>query len=84
MPILSVNRITEVPLQLMTSQALFLSPYRQRIGYFKSFAIGFKGVRKGGVGVKPPLEFAMLQKRHYLCKGVCVCFRTLFPCLMST
>jgi len=22
---------------------------------------------QGGVGVKPPLEFAMLQKRHYLC-----------------
>ena len=44
-----------------------------------------KGVRKGGgVGVNPPLEFAMLQKRHYLCKGVCVCFRTFFACLMST
>jgi len=44
-----------------------------------------KGVRKGGVGVKtPPIEFAMLQKRHYLCKGVSVCFRTFFACLMST
>ena len=40
MPILSVKRIIEMPLQLMTSQALFLSPYRQRIGYFKFFAIG--------------------------------------------
>jgi len=30
----------------------------------------------GGLGLTPPLEFAMLQKRHYLCKGVCVCFRT--------
>jgi len=29
-------------------------------------------------------EFAMLQKRHYLCKGVCVCFRPCFACLMST
>ena len=37
-----------------------------------------------GFGLKPPLEFAMLQKRHYLCKGVCVCFRTFFACLMST
>jgi len=35
----------------------------------------------GGVGVKTPLEFAMLQKRHYLCKGFCVCFRTVFACL---
>ena len=40
-----------------------------------------RGVR---VGVKPPLEFAMLHKRHYLWKGVCVCFRTFFVCLMST
>jgi len=40
--------------------------------------------RVGGLGVKPPLEFAVLQKRHYLCKGVCVCFRTFFACLMST
>jgi len=38
---------------------------------------------KGGLGLNPPLEFAMLQKRHYLCKGVCVCFRTFFACLMS-
>jgi len=43
-----------------------------------------KGVRKGGVGVNPPPEFAMLKKRHYICKGVCVCFRTFFACLMST
>jgi len=43
-----------------------------------------KGVRKGGGWGYPPLEFAMLQKRHYLCKGVCVCFRTFFACLMST
>jgi len=40
-----------------------------------------KGVRKGGVGVNPPPEFAMLKKRHYICKGVCVCFRTFFACL---
>ena len=38
----------------------------------------------GGVGLTPPIEFAMLQKRQYLCKGVCVCFRTFFACLMST
>ena len=44
-----------------------------------------KGVRKGGIlGLNLPLEFAMLQKRHYLCKGVCVCFRTFFACLIST
>jgi len=54
----------------------------------KDFAIKIsletKGVRKGGLGLNPPLEFAMLQKRHYLCKGVCVCLRTFFACLMST
>jgi len=38
----------------------------------------------GGLGLKLPIEFAMLQKRHYLCKGVSVCFRTFFACLMST
>jgi len=38
----------------------------------------------GGLGLKPPFEFSMLQKRHYLYKGVCVCFRTFFACLMST
>jgi len=37
----------------------------------------------GGLGLTP-LEFATLQTRHYLCKGVCVCFRTFFACLMST
>ena len=45
-----------------------------------------QGRTQGGIlGLTPPpLEFAMLQKRHYLCKGVCVCFRTFFACLMST
>jgi len=46
--------------------------------------LGPRAYARGGVGVKPTLEFAMLQERHYLCKGVCACFRTFFACLMST
>jgi len=39
----------------------------------------FKGVRKGGVGVKPPLELDILQKFYYLRKEI-NCFRILFAC----
>jgi len=48
------------------------------------YGIAVQGRTQGGLGLKPPFEFAMLQKRHYLCNGVCVCFRTFFTCVMST
>ena len=41
--------------------------------------INNKGVRKGGVGVNPPLELDILQKLYYLRKEI-KCFRLLFAC----
>ena len=41
--------------------------------------IVIKGVRKGGVGVNPPLELDILQKLYYLRKEI-DCFRILFAC----
>ena len=38
-----------------------------------------KGVRKGGLGLKPPLELDILQKMYYLRKEI-NCFRILFAC----
>jgi len=38
-----------------------------------------KGVRKGGVGVNPPLELDILQKLYHLRKEI-KCFRILFAC----
>jgi len=39
-----------------------------------------KGVRKGGLGLTPPLELDILQKLYYLRKEI-KCFRILFACL---
>ena len=33
------------------------------------FILLSKGVRKGGLGLKPPLELDILRKVHYLRKG---------------
>jgi len=31
--------------------------------------VSYKGVRKGGLGLKPPRDFDVLQKLYYLRKG---------------
>jgi len=45
----------------------------------KHLPISIKALRKGGVGLNPPLELDILQKLYYL-RNEINCFRILFDC----